>query len=299
MHQAIQRAVDSRTATKGKTIQEMNFAEVWVCLAGADRKALDSHLRSQITKVLGEQPRMTLRVTNDIELLATAAGSGYEGRDVVVLIAGTGSIAMHYRREGSKYFKKARSGGWGALIGDDDSGFDIGRRAIRLALEQLDLKDQSKSSDVVSESQDPLGELVSRYYRPIGADQPDGFDLLSSVLLSGSDDAKSASYTKQRIAQCAKVVLDAAVSSKQAQEIVDSAVQSLIRLVSSLYRRQELEPRETVLAVTGGLMQSEKIQERFRAALLASNIGIKQFEHFSQPASVGAQYLARVAWGDP
>ncbi len=48
----------------------------------------------------------------------------------VVVISGTGSIAYGVNRFG----ERRRAGGWGYLLGDEGSGFDIGRRGLASAL---------------------------------------------------------------------------------------------------------------------------------------------------------------------
>lgn len=52
----------------------------------------------------------------------------------VLLIAGTGSIAMARKSDGTM----TRVGGWGAMFGDEGSGFWIGREAISVALRAND-----------------------------------------------------------------------------------------------------------------------------------------------------------------
>ncbi|HEX8088691.1 MAG TPA: BadF/BadG/BcrA/BcrD ATPase family protein, partial [Blastocatellia bacterium] len=53
-----------------------------------------------------------------------------DGRAGVVLIAGTGSIAMGLNEAG----EQARSGGWGPTISDEGSGYDIARRALKAVI---------------------------------------------------------------------------------------------------------------------------------------------------------------------
>jgi N-acetylglucosamine kinase-like BadF-type ATPase len=69
-------------------------------------------------------------VTNDGEL----ALSGLDGAVGVALVAGTGSIAFGRNAVG----EKARAGGWGHLIGDEGSGYMIGRRAMQAAARAAD-----------------------------------------------------------------------------------------------------------------------------------------------------------------
>jgi N-acetylmuramic acid 6-phosphate etherase len=84
--------------------------EACIGLAGGDREASGNRIRAEVTKFLGQGPDMTLSVTNDIEMLATTSSHRFQSDDVIVLVAGTGSIAMRYRREGNVMRRVARAG---------------------------------------------------------------------------------------------------------------------------------------------------------------------------------------------
>jgi N-acetylglucosamine kinase-like BadF-type ATPase len=60
--------------------------------------------------------------------------AGLPERWGVALIAGTGSIALGRARDG----RTGRAGGWGPLLGDEGSGADITRRALRAACQAAD-----------------------------------------------------------------------------------------------------------------------------------------------------------------
>jgi N-acetylglucosamine kinase-like BadF-type ATPase len=70
-------------------------------------------------------------VVNDALVALEAGAPGAPG---VVIISGTGSIAYgrNSRNEG------ARAGGWGHVLGDEGSGFWIGRAALRAVLREAD-----------------------------------------------------------------------------------------------------------------------------------------------------------------
>ena len=72
------------------------------------------------------------RLDCDSDLLPVWYG-GAQGKDAVVAIAGTGSIAYGCTEKG--FF---RVGGWGPLLGDEGSGYDLGRRALQLAARMAD-----------------------------------------------------------------------------------------------------------------------------------------------------------------
>ena len=46
----------------------------------------------------------------------------------MVLISGTGMIAVGYKNP----LERARVGGWGPLLGDRGSGFDIGQEVLKV-----------------------------------------------------------------------------------------------------------------------------------------------------------------------
>lgn len=72
-------------------------------------------------------PRARVLVLPDYAIALEGATGGAPG---VLVIAGTGSIVCGRDREG----KFLRAGGWGYLLGDEGSGFWIGREAIRSVL---------------------------------------------------------------------------------------------------------------------------------------------------------------------
>jgi len=63
-----------------------------------------------------------------------AIHAGTLGGPGIALIAGTGSTAVGVNERG----ERARSGGWGALFGDEGSAYDVGRQAIVRALHAMD-----------------------------------------------------------------------------------------------------------------------------------------------------------------
>jgi N-acetylglucosamine kinase-like BadF-type ATPase len=68
---------------------------------------------------------------NDAELVL--AGGTPEGWGVA-LVSGTGSVCLGRSENG----RSARVGGWGPLLGDEGSGYDIAMRALRLATQSAD-----------------------------------------------------------------------------------------------------------------------------------------------------------------
>ena len=106
-----------------------------ICLgiAGVDRPD-DARVVRGIMKRIGYKARVL--VVNDA-LVALEAGA--PDQPGVVVIAGTGSIA-YGRNERNQ---AARAGGWGYMLGDEGSGYWIGRAALRAVLREADRRGPS------------------------------------------------------------------------------------------------------------------------------------------------------------
>lgn len=103
-------------------------AAICIGMAGVDRPG-DADVIQGILRRLCRGSR--LLVVNDALVALEAGAPGAAG---VVLIAGTGSIAYGRDARGGA----ARAGGWGHVLGDEGSGFWLGRRAIGAVLRALD-----------------------------------------------------------------------------------------------------------------------------------------------------------------
>jgi glucosamine kinase len=116
-----------------QVLTEVLVGDDWpaaVCLgiAGVDR-ATDAAIVGKILRRIA--PRSRVVVVNDA---LVALEAGVPGAPGVVLIAGTGSIAYGRNREGWA----ARAGGWGYLLGDEGSGYWLGRQALRAVVRSAD-----------------------------------------------------------------------------------------------------------------------------------------------------------------
>jgi N-acetylglucosamine kinase-like BadF-type ATPase len=111
-------------------IGQPGIAPVAVCvgIAGVDRENEARVVRAMIERRL---PGSRVIVVSDA-LIALEAGAG-ESPGIVV-ISGTGSIA--YGRNAR--LDAARSGGWGHIIGDEGSGYWIGREALSAVVRAVD-----------------------------------------------------------------------------------------------------------------------------------------------------------------
>ena len=86
---------------------------------------------AEIVHEVFSEAGIVYKLIGDQEIAHTGALNGKEG---IILIAGTGSICFGKNSAG----KSATAGGWGHLLGDEGSGYGLGRDAIRAVSRLLD-----------------------------------------------------------------------------------------------------------------------------------------------------------------
>ena len=197
---------------------------------------------------------LSLTVRSDT-VCALSAGVG-PGRDGLLLIAGTGSVAV--LRRGGRLF---RAGGYGHLVGDEGSGFDMGRRAIVSALKAQDGRGRPTL-------------LLRLIEEKTGAPIP---DITQTVYAEGGREA---------VASFAGVLLSAAEAGDAAAlEQLTECVSELALSVQAVRRQAgagEADPIP-VVAAGGVLTHSPYLQ-----ALLQNRLGAGDFRVLTVPPVYGA-----------
>lgn len=256
---AIQAAVDDCEATKGRQFQSINLSAAWVGMAGYERASLAPLIDTALSKLLRLPIGERLKVTTDIDLLP--AGLISQALDsIIVVVAGTGSVAMSFQRVDGGFRRSGRAGGWGHLLGDDGSGYGIGREAIRRLLQSSDLRHMQKTRGQASEESLPaLSQAVLQHFK---AQDPacDLDKILSTILVPDPPVHRAedgAPGTTERIAEVSRVVLSMAAVDEDARRIVEAGAASLAQLVTILVKVQGIEPANSGLVVGGGLMSDD------------------------------------------
>lgn len=173
---------------------------LWAGLAGAGREAS----RSAVEAELGRR-RLARRVGvgTDVEAAVEAAFPDGAG---ILLVSGTGSVAA--ARDGDGGIR--RVGGWGALLGDEGSGYAVGLRGLRAAMRMIDGRERAT-------------ELLPALLEWSGVDAPD--DVPAWV----------AGASKAEVAALAATVVAAADSGDPvAGRILADAVEALVDHVVAL-----------------------------------------------------------------
>ena len=245
-----------------QAIGDRSILPVAICLgvAGVDRAEDDRTVRA-IVRRLGFKSHAL--VVNDA-LVALVAGNGDDPG--VVLIAGTGSIAYGVNAAGYA----ARAGGWGYVLGDEGSGYWIGRQALAAVVRDAD-------------GRGPRTELTPLVLQHFNLSRVDG--LVREVYDRG--------LQRQAVAQIGIVVEKArAAGDIVAAEILKKAGEELTRAAASVISRLEMRGNTFGVVLAGGMFRviawlAADVEERL--AEVAPRATVKKLE--VEPA-LGAVRLA-------
>lgn len=224
----IQEAVRAAIADAGLVTQALSAA--FLALAGVDRPT-DRQVMSGVVARLG----LTCPVHLDHDAAAALAGAT-GGKPGVVIIAGTGSIAFGEDAQGNR----ARSGGYGPLLGDEGSGYDIGRKALIAVLRHED-------------GRGPATLLTERIRQRFLLEKMT--DLINLVY------GNPAPLQRPEIAGLAPMVVEAARDGDGiAREILRVAGRELGLCAAAVLQRLRWEPGQTVpVAGSGGVFTAGSI----------------------------------------
>ena len=219
-------------------------------ISGVDRTEERDHFVRWGLEALASR----VQVVNDGETVLAAGSTENWG---VALIAGTGSIAWGKTRDHPP--RIARAGGWGYMIGDEGSGFELGREALRAV---------TQSEDGRSESTSLRDAILGHWGLHLAA------ELIPRVYRSGLVPADYA-----RLAPL--VVRCAEEGDPVARRLIERTAAALAMTVIAVARQLQFPPGDIPLALTGGLLlEAELVRTR-----LAAELG-KRGAHFSPIALV-------------
>jgi N-acetylglucosamine kinase-like BadF-type ATPase len=224
-----------------------------ICLgiAGVDREGDGAVVRA-IMRRIGARSRVV--VVNDA-LVALVAGVGEDPG--VVIICGTGSIA--YGRNARE--QAARAGGWGHVLGDEGSGYWIGRRALRAVARAAD-------------GRGPATALTRHVLAHFALARPS--DLVHEV------------YDRQlrhhALAQLARPVQQARDEGDEvATQILEQAAHELVRAARSVVGQLAMKDEEFQFVLAGGVFSGvpwlcDELRRRLPAIAPRSSVSLLAVE---------------------
>ncbi|HVH26227.1 MAG TPA: BadF/BadG/BcrA/BcrD ATPase family protein [Vicinamibacterales bacterium] len=233
-----------------------------ICLgiAGVDRPEDLAIVRSIMSRI-GYKARIL--VVNDALIALQAAIGEAPG---IVIVSGTGSIAYGCDRAGNA----ARAGGWGYVLGDEGSGYWIGRLAMRAVVRAADGRGMATS-------------LTDRLLAHFGAQRPD--ELLQTVY--------HASFRPAAFADLAVHVQQARDDGDAAAtKILERGVEELLGAAASVTAQLNLATQEFTFVLSGGMFKAVPWLREQLARQLPSLAPHSQVIHLEVEPAFGAVRLA-------
>ncbi len=223
----------ARQAARAAAI-ELPAAALCAGLAGVGRAPEREGVKTELARrsLAGK-----VSVVTDVEAAHYDAFADAPG---LLLVAGTGSMAWGRAEDG----REARAGGWGRLLGDEGSGYDIGLRALRASVRAADGRGKQT-------------KILARLLQQLG--------LRETEELVGW----TATADKSQIAALAPLAIELAEAGDGiATAIVETAAASLVSLVAALLTRLGPWSAPPGLALAGGLIAPRgPLRDRIVAAL--------------------------------
>lgn len=247
-----------KTFLYGKNIDPVKCKGICFGIAGARERNDKVALKKNLIKYLGIK-----NVSIETDAMIALYGA-FQNNDGAILISGTGSVLY-----GVDQGKLIRIGGWGKMLGDQGSGYWIGKEALRSIVKEFDTIEIEKRSVLCK--------------------------LISSKMNLDSSNIVELSFDKNFPYQdAAPLVIEAAAKSDSAaREILDKASDDLIQHIFDFLnfskRKKTIE-----LALVGSLIETDNLYSEIVKKKIKKVFGKKValLKTQSQPA-YGALILAK------
>jgi N-acetylglucosamine kinase-like BadF-type ATPase len=204
-------------------------------------------------------------VEADMDALPALVGA-LGRKEGILLVAGTGSVALGVSAGG----RIVRAGGWGHILGDEGSAYDVGRKGLDAAIRCF-------------ESRGPATSLLGHSLTYFGV--PEAFQLIPTVY----DD-----FDKSRIAGFARKVSEASDDGDEvASSILSDAAADLAALVVSVADRLSGDLSHKAIALSGGFIENEVSLRSQVEASLRESLPDYRLSPVLGDAASGACALAR------
>ncbi|WP_369744764.1 N-acetylglucosamine kinase [Paenarthrobacter sp. AMU7] len=231
---------EQAAANLAELFGKIGGGEIDEVYAGAGGIDTEEDAQALADLIAPHAPGAHITVVHDSRLLLAAGGASAG----VAVIAGTGSAAWGKNDAG----EEARAGGWGYLLGDEGSGYWLGREAVRHSLRRMN---QGLEPDALSRALldscgvDEPGKLIAMFHSP--------------------------DTGRRYWAQQAKLVVEAADAGDDiSQAMVEQAGRDLADLARQAVRQLGMDG--PVILGSGLGMNVPRLQEAFKAKLAEDGI---------------------------
>jgi N-acetylglucosamine kinase-like BadF-type ATPase len=249
-----------------RTLQHAETPPTAICLgiAGVDRPADETVVRSIMSRI-GYKARIL--VVNDA---LVALQAGVRDDPGIVIVSGTGSIAYGRNAQG----EASRAGGWGHVLGDEGSGYWIGRLALRAVVRHADGRGGATSLTPLLLRHfgvQKASELIDKVYRDIRGDElnPPAIASLARYVQQARDD-----------------------SDPVAAGILNHAADELMAAGAAVMSRLDMKDTPFTFVLSGGMFRAVpwlRDQLQLQLPAISSGCTVARLEH---EAALGAVRLA-------
>jgi N-acetylglucosamine kinase-like BadF-type ATPase len=229
-------------------------------LAGAGRKTDADNVKNLIIELLNRDKFIleNLEIISDAEISIEGALCGKPG---AILIAGTGSIMFGKDKKGNLI----RTGGNGRILGDEGSGYSIGRKGLSAVARQFDGRGKKT---MLSEILDVKFGIKKRE------------DLIAKVYNENLDIPGIAE----------NVIAAAEQNDKVCMNILDDEIKELIVHIKVL--KKNLAENKIKLCLGGGLLSSKNYYSKKLKKKIVNTFDDVKIIKAKYPPEIGAAFLA-------
>lgn len=290
------------------------FASVWIAVSGVDSPNDILSLNKALSPLFNIPPGNRLQITNDAHLLASPLNSHPELDHAVAVIAGTGSVVITFSKgvsedSGPAPLKEmARVGGWGWILGDLGSGFEIGKEAVREILARADtLSVQGQVAGSISDPQSLQSRILAHFeitlvhdlFRVIYA--PDPLPTMNGATHTDKRHSTALLVRERRLSQLPPIVFEAAFKhgDEVALTVVRRCANAFAQLIASTLRpssgeapSRAVEASKSIFCLGGSLLNVEEYRDLICEELRRLGHIFPLVEFINDVALSGARSLA-------
>lgn len=249
------------------SIPPTEILSVCIGIAGVGRDQEKSQVEQKLQEIITKlnfSENIVYFICNDAHIALRGALSPTD-KEGILVISGTGSVSFGINCEGETY----RSGGWGHILGDEGSGYEIGLQALRKVCSAYDQRvEQTLLTKLLLQelNLNKETELISYIY--------------------------SSPKEKKDIAYFAKLVIQASEKNdKIAITILENAAAELVLHVKSLFKQSQSFHASIPVTTAGSIFKySTIVLEYFKREIEAEKLGV-----FNNSVSTPVKGAARIA----
>lgn len=243
-----------------KVSKEKNISFCLMGIAGCGRDEHQKRLRKSLIKIAKEK-KISLpdfEIVSDIEIAHEGAFAGKEG---IILIVGTGSILFAKSKNGKTF----KIGGYGKIIGDEGSGYSIGKKGLQAAAKFFD----GRVNKTI------LTKILKENF---GINSRD--ELINSIYNDNFDIPKFAPY----------VIKAAEEKDKVSVSILKEELNELELHLKAA--REFLSGKKIKLCITGGLITNNNYYSKLLKERIKQHFKEIKINNAKYPPEIGAVILA-------